>query len=56
MSTGLIEERVDKTNTEDVEVRIPPEETLVGGIEKPILVKKGTPIPGNNGNKGGGQK
>jgi hypothetical protein len=45
----------DKKNTEDLEIKIAPEGTFAGTIEKPILVRKGEPIPQNTGGQGGGQ-
>ena len=55
MSTEPEEEKRDKKNTEDIEVRMVPEGTFAGTIEKPILVKDGEPIPENTGDEGGGQ-
>ena len=55
MSTEPKKEKSDKKNAEDVEVKIVPEGTFAGTIEKPILVKEGEPIPENTGDQGGGQ-
>ncbi|MGA8658657.1 MAG: hypothetical protein WB586_21175 [Chthoniobacterales bacterium] len=55
MNTEPKKEQSDKKNTEDVEVKIVPEGTFSGTIEKPMLVKKGEPIPENTGEQGGGQ-
>ena len=43
MSTNPKKEESDKQKTEDVEVKIVPEGTFAGTIEKPIIVKKGEP-------------
>jgi hypothetical protein len=55
MSTNPKKEESDKQKTEDVEVKIVPEGTFAGTIEKPILVKKGEPQPEDTGDQGGGQ-
>jgi hypothetical protein len=55
MSTEPRKEESDKKNTEDVEVKIVPEGTFAGAIDKPVLVKKGEPIPEDTGEQGGGQ-
>ena len=55
MSTNPKKEESDKQETEDVEVKIVPEGTFAGTIEKPILVKKGEPQPEDTGDQGGGQ-
>ena len=55
MSTEPKKEESDKKNTENIEVKIVPEGTFAGTIEKPILVKEGEPIPDNTGDQGGGQ-
>jgi hypothetical protein len=55
MSTEPKKEESDKKNTEDVEVKMVPEGTFAGTIEKPILVKEGEPISENTGDQGGGQ-
>ena len=55
MSTESKKEESDNKNTEDVEVKIVPEGTFAGTIEKPILVEEGEPIPENTGEQGGGQ-
>jgi hypothetical protein len=41
--------------THDVEVKIVPEGTFAGTIEKPILFKEGEPIPEETADQGGGQ-
>jgi hypothetical protein len=55
MSTNQKKEESDKQETEDVEVKIVPEGTFAGTIEKPILVKEGEPQPKDTGDQGGGQ-
>ena len=55
MSTESKEEPVDDKNTENVEVRMVPEGTFGGTIEKPMLVKDGEPVPEDTGDEGGGQ-
>ena len=55
MSTEPKKEEADKKNTEDVEVKLVPEGTFGGTIEKPILVKEGQEIPEDTGDQGGGQ-
>jgi hypothetical protein len=55
MSTEPNKEESDKKNTEKVEVKIVPEGTFGGTIEKPILYKEGEPIPEDTGDQGGGQ-
>jgi hypothetical protein len=58
MSTESNEETVDKKNPENpenIEVRMVPEGTFAGTIEKPMLVKDGEPVPENTGDEGGGQ-
>jgi hypothetical protein len=53
MSTDPKEKESDKT--EEREVKVVPEGTFAGSIEKPILVKEGEPIPEDTGDQGGGQ-
>jgi hypothetical protein len=55
MSTNQKKEESDKQETEDVEVKIVPEGTFAGTIEKPILVKEAEPQPKDTGDQGGGQ-
>jgi hypothetical protein len=56
MSTEPKKEETDKKTTEDVEVKLVPEGTFGGTIEKPILInKKGETIPEDTGDQGGGQ-
>ena len=55
MSTEPKKEESDEKNAEDVEVKMVPEGTFGGTIEKPILVKEGEPIPDDTGEQGGGQ-
>ena len=55
MSTESNEETVDKKSPENIEVRMVPEGTFAGTIEKPMLVKDGEPVPENTGDEGGGQ-
>ena len=45
----------DNQRTEDVEIRMVPEGTFAGTIEKPIVVKEGKPVPEDTGDQGGGQ-
>jgi hypothetical protein len=40
---------------EDLEIKIVPEGTFAGHIDKPELVKKGEVIPEDTGDQGGGQ-
>jgi hypothetical protein len=40
---------------DDIEIRIVPEGTFAGQIDKPELVKGGEVIPENTGDQGGGQ-
>ena len=39
----------------DLEVKIVPEGTFAGHIDKPVLVKEGEVIPEDTGDQGGGQ-
>ena len=39
----------------DLEVKIVPEGTFAGQIDKPVLVKRGEVIPEDTGDQGGGQ-
>jgi hypothetical protein len=55
MSTEPNKEESVKKNTEDVEVKIVPEGTFGGTVEKPILYKEGEPVPEDTGDQGGGQ-
>jgi hypothetical protein len=55
MSTESKEETVDKKTSENIEIRMVPEGTFGGTIEKPMLVKGGEPVPENTGDEGGGQ-
>jgi hypothetical protein len=55
MSIEPKEKESDKTKTEDREVKIVPEGTFAGAIEKPMLVKEGEPIPEDTGDQGRGQ-
>ena len=55
MSTEPNKEESDKTNTEDVEVKIVPEGTFGGTIDKPMIVKEGETVPEDTGEQGGGQ-
>jgi len=45
MSTEPKKEDSDKKNTEDVEIKIVPEGTFGGTIDKPMIVKEGEPVP-----------
>ena len=49
------ERESDKMNSEDIRVKIVPEGSFGGTIEKPILIKEGKPIPEDTGDQGGGQ-
>ena len=55
MSTNPKKEESDKQKTEDVEIKMVPEGTFAGTIEKPILVKEGKSVPEDTGDQGGGQ-
>jgi hypothetical protein len=56
MSTEPNKEESEKNKPEDVEVKLVPEGTFGGTIEKPILInKKGEAIPEDTGDQGGGQ-
>jgi hypothetical protein len=55
MSTEPKKEGSDKKETKDVEVKIVPEGTFGGTIDKPMLVKEGEPVPEDTGEQGGGQ-
>jgi hypothetical protein len=48
-------EESDERETEAFEVKIVPEGTFAGTIQKPILVKGGKPQPEDTGDQGGGQ-
>jgi len=52
MSTEPKKEESDKQKTEDVEVKMVPEGTFAGTIQKPILVKDGEPIPEDTADQG----
>jgi hypothetical protein len=55
MSTNPKKEESAIKKAEDVEIKVVPEGTFAGSIEKPILVKKGKPQPEDTGDQGGGQ-
>jgi hypothetical protein len=55
MSTESKDKEPEKDKTEEVEVKLVPEGTFGGTIEKPIFVKEGQPIPEDTGDQGGGQ-
>ena len=55
MSTEPKKQDSDKKNTEDVEIKIVPEGTFGGTIDKPMIVKEGEPVPEDTGGQGGGQ-
>jgi hypothetical protein len=44
-----------KKKPDDVEVKIIPEGTFGGTVDKPILYKDGKPMPEDTGDQGGGQ-
>jgi hypothetical protein len=48
-------EESDQKSTEDVEIKFVAEGTFGGTIEKPMIVKKGEPVPEDTGDQGGGQ-
>ena len=55
MSTESEEKEPNKEKTEEREVKVVPEGTFAGTIDKPILVEGGQPIPEDTGDQGGGQ-
>jgi hypothetical protein len=55
MSTEPKEQEPDKDKIEVREVKIVPEGTFAGSIEKPLPVEEGKPIPEDTGDQGGGQ-
>jgi hypothetical protein len=55
MSTESKEQQPDKDKIEEREVKVVPEGTFAGSIEKPIIVEEGKPIPEDTGDQGGGQ-
>ena len=55
MSTESKEQQPDKDKIEEREVKVVPEGTFGGSIEKPTLVKEGEPIAEDTGDQGGGQ-
>ena len=55
ISTNPKRQESDNQKTEDVEIKMVPEGTFAGTIEKPILVKEGVPVPEDTGDQGGGQ-
>jgi hypothetical protein len=55
MSTEPKKEEPDQKNTEGVEVKIVPEGTFGGTIDKPMIVKEGKTVPEDTGEQGGGQ-
>ena len=55
MSTESKEQQPDKDKIEEREVKVVPEGTFAGSIEKPIIVEEGKPIPEDTEDQGGGQ-
>ena len=55
MSTEPNKEESAKKSTEDVKVKIVPEGTFGGTIDKPMIVKEGETVPEDTGEQGGGQ-
>jgi hypothetical protein len=55
MSTESKEQQPEKDKIEEREVKIVPEGTFAGSIEKPMIVKDGEPVPEDTGDQGGGQ-
>ena len=49
------EKESPESKPEDFEIKIVPEGTFAGHIDKPELVKKGEVIPEDTGDQGGGQ-
>jgi hypothetical protein len=48
-------EQPDKDKIEEREVKVVPEGTFAGSIEKPIIIEEGKPVPEDTGDQGGGQ-
>ena len=48
-------ERIPENKPQDYEVKIVPEGTFAGHIDKPELVIKGEVVPEDTGDQGGGQ-
>lgn len=55
MSTESKEKEPNKDETEEREVKVVPEGTFAGTVDKPIFVEEGKPIPEDTGDQGGGQ-
>jgi len=55
MSTESKEKEPNKDETEEREVKVVPEGTFAGTVDKPIFVEGGKPIPEDTGDQGGGQ-
>jgi hypothetical protein len=55
MSTESKDTESEKDKTEEREVKVVPEGTFAGTVEKPIFIKEGEPIPEDTGDQGGGQ-
>ena len=49
------EKESSENKPQDYEIKIVPEGTFAGHIDKPELVKKGEVVPEDTGDKGGGQ-
>lgn len=49
------EKESPQAKAEDFEIKIVPEGTFAGHIDKPEIVKKGEVIPEDTGDQGGGQ-
>jgi len=55
MSTESKEKEPNKDQTEEREVKVVPEGTFGGTVDKPIFVEGGKQIPEDTGDQGGGQ-
>jgi hypothetical protein len=49
------EKETAQNKPEDVEIKIVPEGTFAGHIDKPEIVEKGEVVPEDTGDQGGGQ-
>jgi hypothetical protein len=55
MSTESEEKEPNKEKTDEREVKVVPEGTFGGTVDKPIFVEGGKPVPEDTGDQGGGQ-
>ena len=55
MNTEPTKEETNDQKVDDVEIKLVPEGTFGGTIEKPLLVEEGEVIPEDTGDQGGGQ-